>query len=123
MAAPGSTDTELGILIESEMDHGETGIPASSSLRPPIEDRRVSYAQASQDFGRHQSQLATVTAFADDPQHAFLGKVSHAVGVRLNHEVTNLKAKQDILRQAGVNRTVCRREGTFRDQAPVRNRY
>jgi hypothetical protein len=25
----------------------------------------------------HQSQLATVTAFADDPQNAFLGKARH----------------------------------------------
>ena len=39
-----------------------------------IKIRGVSYAQASQDLGVHQSQLRSwVKAQADDPQHAFPG--------------------------------------------------
>ncbi len=39
-----------------------------------IKERGVSYSQASQDLGVHQSQLrGWVKALADDPQHAFPG--------------------------------------------------
>jgi transposase-like protein len=40
-----------------------------------IKERGVSYTQASQDLGVHQSQLrGWVKALADDPQHAFPGQ-------------------------------------------------
>src|SRR6266481_1631171 len=40
-----------------------------------IRDRGVSYVQAAQDLGVHQSVLRNwVKAFADDPQHAFPGQ-------------------------------------------------
>jgi len=40
-----------------------------------IKERGVSYAQASQDLGVHQSQLRSwVKALADDRQHAFPGQ-------------------------------------------------
>ena len=40
-----------------------------------IKERGVSYVQAAEDLGVHQSQLRTwVKAFADDPQHAFPGQ-------------------------------------------------
>ena len=40
-----------------------------------IKDRGVSYMQASQDLSVHVSQLRDwVKRFADDPQHAFLGR-------------------------------------------------
>src|SRR6185437_16089183 len=39
-----------------------------------IRDRGVSYAQASQDLGVHQSQLRDwAKKFAEDPQHSFPG--------------------------------------------------
>ena len=41
-----------------------------------IKERGVSYTQASEDLGVHQTQLrGWVKAFADDPQQAFPGQV------------------------------------------------
>src|SRR6266705_3606785 len=70
-----------------------------------IKDRGVSYAQAGQDLGVHQSQLRSwVKAFADDPQDAFPGhcqmKPEQLEIARLKREVTKLKAERDILKKA-----------------------
>jgi transposase len=72
-----------------------------------IKDRGVSYAQAGQDLGVHQSQLRSwVKAFADDPQHAFPGqgqmKPEQLEITRLKREVTKLKAERDILKKAAA---------------------
>jgi hypothetical protein len=58
--APGSEDTDLGVLMEPEVGHGDGSLPASTSLRrcALIKDRGVSYVQASQDLGVHTSLLA-----------------------------------------------------------------
>ena len=55
--APGSEDTELGVLMELEVDHGETEVYARVAVRL-IKDRGVSYVQASQDLGVHPSHRA-----------------------------------------------------------------
>jgi transposase len=72
-----------------------------------IKDRGVSYVQASQDLGVHQSVLRNwVKAFADDPQHAFPGhgqmKPEQAEIARLKREVAKLKAERDILKKAAA---------------------
>ena len=75
-----------------------------------IRDRGVSYVQAAQDLGVHQSVLRTwVKAFADDPQHAFPGqgqmKPEQLEIARLKREVSKLKAERDILKKAAAYRT------------------
>src|SRR6476660_7490583 len=47
--APGSEDTELGVLMELEVGHGETEVHAGVKLEAVrlIKDRGVSYVQAS----------------------------------------------------------------------------
>jgi transposase len=72
-----------------------------------IKDRGVSYGQASQDLGVHQSQLRDwVKKFGDDPQHAFPGhgqmKPEQLEIARLKREVIKLKAERDILKKAAV---------------------
>ncbi len=72
-----------------------------------IKDRGVSYAQAGQDLGVHQSQLRSwVKAFAEDPQHSFPGqgqmKPEQLEIARLKREVTKLKAERDILKTGGL---------------------
>jgi transposase len=72
-----------------------------------IRDRGVSYAQAAQDLGVHQSVLRNwVKAFADDPQHAFPGqgqmKPEQAEIALLRRELTKLKAERDILKKAAA---------------------
>ncbi|HEX3893530.1 MAG TPA: IS3 family transposase [Terracidiphilus sp.] len=69
-----------------------------------IKQRGVSYAQASQDLGVHQSQLRNwVKAQADDPQHAFPGqgqmKPEQLEIAQLKREVIRLKAERDILKK------------------------
>ncbi|MGA7412201.1 MAG: IS3 family transposase [Bryobacteraceae bacterium] len=69
-----------------------------------IKERGVSYAQASQDLGVHQSQLrGWVKALADDPQHAFPGKgqmkPEQLEIAQLKREVVRLKAERDILKK------------------------
>jgi len=64
-----------------------------------IKERGVSYVQAAQDLGVHQSVLRTwVKAFADHPAQAFPGhgqmKPEQAEIARLRREVTKLKAEQ-----------------------------
>jgi transposase-like protein len=73
-----------------------------------IKERGVSYAQASQDLGVHQSQLRDwAKKFADDPQHAFPGhgqmKPEQLEIARLKREVIKLKAERDILKKAAVD--------------------
>jgi transposase len=75
-----------------------------------IKDRGVSYVQAAQDLGVHQSVLRNwVKAFADDPQQAFPGqgqmKPEQLEITRLKREVTKLKAERDILKKAAVDST------------------
>jgi transposase len=72
-----------------------------------IRERGVSYTQASQDLGVHQSQLRDwVKKFADDPQHAFPGhgqiKPEQLEIARLKREVIKLKAERDILKKAAA---------------------
>ena len=72
-----------------------------------IRDRGVSYVQAAQDLGVHQSQLRSwVKSFADDPQYAFPGqgqmKPEQAEIARLKREVIKLKAERDILKKAAA---------------------
>jgi transposase len=67
----------------------------------------VSYTQASQDLGVHQSQLRSwVKEFAGDPQHAFPGqgqmKPEQLEIARLKREVSKLKAERDILKKAAA---------------------
>jgi transposase-like protein len=75
-----------------------------------IKDRGVSYGQASQDIGVHQSQLRDwVKKFGDDPQYAVPGhgqmKPEQLEIARLKREVTKLKAERDILKKAAVDST------------------
>jgi len=72
-----------------------------------IKDRGVSYAQAGQDLGVHQSQLRSwVKAFAEDPQHSFPGqgqmKPEQLEIAQLKREVAKLKAERDILKKAAA---------------------
>ena len=72
-----------------------------------IKDRGVSYVQAAEDLGVHQSVLRTwVKAFAADPQQSFPGhgqmKPEQAEIARLKSEVTKLKAERDILKKAAA---------------------
>ena len=72
-----------------------------------IKERGVSYVQAAEDLGVHQSQLRTwVKAFADDPQHAFPGhgqmKPEQLEIAQLKREVARLKAERDILKKAAA---------------------
>jgi transposase-like protein len=72
-----------------------------------IKDRGVSYRQASQDLGVHQSQLRSwVKAVADDPRHAFPGqgqlKPEQLEIAQLKREVIRLKAERDILKKAAA---------------------
>jgi transposase len=67
----------------------------------------VSYAQASQDLGVHQSQLRDrAKKFAGDPQHSFPGngqmKPEQLEIARLKREVIKLKAERDILQKAAA---------------------
>jgi len=98
---PGSEDTELGVLMEPEVGHGET------EVYPRVQARGVSYVQASQDLGVHPSQLRDwVKKFADDAQHAFPGhgqmKPEQLEIARLKREVTKLKAERDILKKVAA---------------------
>jgi transposase len=72
-----------------------------------IKDRGVSYTQAAEDLGVHQSQLRDwVKRSADDPHHAFPGqgqmKPEQLEIGRLKREVTKLKAERDILKKAAA---------------------
>jgi transposase len=72
-----------------------------------IRERGVSFAQASQDLGVHESQLRTwVKKFAEDPQQAFPGngqmKPEQLEIARLKREVLKLKAERDILKKAAA---------------------
>jgi transposase len=72
-----------------------------------IRDRGVSYVEAAQDLGVHQSVLRNwVKAFADDPQHSFPGhgqmKPEQLEIARLRREVSKLKAERDILKKAAA---------------------
>ena len=72
-----------------------------------IKDRGVSYAQAAQDLGVHQSQLrGWAKQFAEDPQHSFPGqgqmKPEQLEIARLKREVIKLKAERDILKKAAA---------------------
>ena len=72
-----------------------------------IKERGVSYTQASEDLGVHQTQLrGWVKAFADDPQQAFPGqgqmKAEQLEIARLRREVAKLKAERDILKKAAA---------------------
>ena len=72
-----------------------------------IRERGVSFGQASQDLGVHESQLREwVKKFAEDPQHAFPGngqmKPEQLEIVRLRREVQKLKAERDIIKKAAA---------------------
>jgi transposase len=72
-----------------------------------IKERGVSYVQAAQDLGVHQSVLRTwVKGFEADPQQSFPGqgqmKPEQLEIARLKREVTKLKAERDILKKAAA---------------------
>ena len=72
-----------------------------------IKERGVSYVQAAEDLGVHQSQLRTwVKGFEADPQQSFPGqgqmKPEQLEIARLKREVTKLKAERDILKKAAA---------------------
>jgi transposase len=72
-----------------------------------IKERGVSYVQAAQDLGVHQSVLRTwVKGFEADPQQSFPGhgqmKPEQLEIARLRREVTKLKAERDILKKAAA---------------------
>jgi len=72
-----------------------------------IRERGVSYTQASQDLGVHQSQLRDwVKKFAEDPQRSFPGhgqmKPEQLEIAQLKREVIKLKAERDILKKAAA---------------------
>ena len=72
-----------------------------------VQERGVSYAQASEDLGVHPTQLRNwVKALADDPQHSFPGhgqmKPEQSEIARLKREVARLKAERDILKKAAA---------------------
>ena len=80
-----------------------------------IRERGVSYTQASQDLGVHQSQLRDwAKKFAEDPQHSFPGhgqmKPEQEEIAQLKREVAKLKAERDILKNCHglLSRTVVR---------------
>src|SRR3954452_16839492 len=75
-----------------------------------IRERGVSYTQASQDLGVHQSQLRDWgKKFAEDPQHSLPGhgqmKPEQVEIAQLKREVIKLKAERDILKKAAVDTT------------------
>jgi transposase len=107
--APGSEDTELGVLMELEVVMERRKFTREFKLEAVrlIKDRGVSYVQASQDLGVHPSQLRDwVKKLADDPQHAFPGhgqlKPEQLEIARLKREVAKLKAERDILKKAAA---------------------
>jgi transposase-like protein len=72
-----------------------------------IKDRGVSYTQAAEELGVHQSQLRDwVKKLAVDPQHAFPGqgqmKPEQLEIAQLKREVIRLKAERDILKKAAA---------------------
>ena len=72
-----------------------------------IKERGVSYVQAAQDLGVHQSVLRTwVKGFEADPQQSFPGhgqmKPEQLEIAQLKREVTKLKAERDILKKAAA---------------------
>ena len=88
-----------------------------------IKERGVSYAQASQDLGVHQSQLRSwVKALADDPRHAFPGqgqmKPEQLEIAQLKREVIKLKAERDILKKPRPTSRRNRREVRLHREAP-----
>src|SRR3984885_5353314 len=88
-----------------------------------IKERGVSYTQASEDLGVHQTQLrGWVKAFADDPQQAFPGqgqmKAEQLEIARLRREVAKLKAERDILKKPRPTSRRNQREVRFRCEAP-----
>ena len=72
-----------------------------------IKERGVSYMQAAQDLGVHQSVLRTwVKGFEADPQQSFTGhgqmKPEQLEIAQLKREVIKLKAERDILKKAAA---------------------
>ncbi len=70
-----------------------------------IQQRGVSYVQAAEDLGVHQTQLRSwVRALAGDPEHAFPGqgqmKPEQLEIARLKRELAKLKAERDILKKS-----------------------
>ena len=105
--APGSEDTELGVLMELEVGRRKFTREFKLEAVRLIRDRGVSYAQASQDLSVHESQLRNwVKKSAEDPQHAFPGqgqmKPEQLEIARLKREVIKLKAERDILKKAAA---------------------
>jgi len=107
--APGSKDTELGVLMGPEVDHGEADVYAGVQARGCQADLRAwrLVCAASGDLGVHQSQLRSwVKMLGDDLQHAFPGqgqmKPEQLEIARLKREVTRLKAERDILKKAAA---------------------
>src|SRR5450631_2508382 len=76
-AAPGSEDTELGVLWSRRcvMERRQYTREFKLEAVRLIKERGVSYAQASADLGVHPTQLRNGgKQLADDPQIAFPGQ-------------------------------------------------
>src|SRR5450631_26216 len=108
-AAPGSEDTELGVLWSRRCIMERRQFTREFKLEAVrlIKQRGVSYAQASKDLGVHPTQLRNwVKQLADDPQHAFPGqgqmKPEQLEIAQLKREVARLKAERDILKKAAA---------------------
>src|SRR5712691_297664 len=108
-AAPGSEDTELGVLWSRRCVMERRQFTREFKLEAVrlIKQRGVSYAQASEDLGVHPTQLRNwVKQLADDPQHAFPGqgqmKPEQLEIAQLKREVAKLKAERDILKKAAA---------------------
>src|SRR6266545_4345537 len=112
--APGSEDTELGVLMSWRWVMERRKFTREFKLEAVrlIKERGVSYVQASQDLVVHVSQLRDwVKKFADDPEHAFPGhgqmKPEQLEIARLKREVTKLKAERDILKNVRGSFSSC----------------
>jgi transposase len=105
--APGSEDTELGVILEPEVVYGTYAREFKLEAVRLVKERGVSVAQASRDLGVHANVLREwVRAFAADPEQAFPGrgqmKPDQLEVERLRREVQKLKAERDILKKAAA---------------------
>ena len=107
--APGSEDTELGVLWSRRCVMERRQFTREFKLEAVrlIKDRGVSYAKAAEDLGIHPTQLRSwVKQLANDPQHAFPGhgqmKPEQLEIAQLKREVAKLKAERDILKKAAA---------------------
>ena len=118
--APGSEDTELGVLMELEVVMERRKFSWESKLEAVrlIKDRGVSCAQASADLNLHTSQLRDwVKKFADDPQHAFPGNATAIFDDPAKRVAPRPGALGPSGHRLGGRKPGCRSRGQQNDQA------